>query len=199
MQRICIRLLCERALRAWPVRPVLLVAPDDAENDFRDIVGPYLPILPQGDGDLGQRLARATEAALQTDPAGILIIGSDSPTIPQRLIADAQERLAESDVVIGPCDDGGFYLLGVKRFHPDLFQRVDWSTAQAATHVKDRAKRCGLTVSEIDRWYDIDRMSDLTRALEDVRRNDAYDDVELRAVLESVLVAAASRETRATL
>lgn len=190
VQRACIRLLCERAFRSWPVRPKLVISPDDSEDAFRDFVGLYIPILPQGDGHLGERLARATKTAFDGGAESLLIIGSDSPTLPERLIRDAQTALTNSDAVIGPCDDGGFYLLGLNAAHDDLFLNIDWSSDKVAEQTTARVKACGMSIARLEPWFDIDRPEDLERAAKDIRDSGQFDAFELLRILDEVLTPA---------
>lgn len=194
VQRACIRLLCERAFRSWPVRPVLVISPDDAGPAFRRIVGPYIPIITQGDGDLGARLTRASKAAMQDNAPQVLIIGSDSPTLPARMLTEARKQLKKSDVVIGPCEDGGFYLIGLKRVDDNMLSNIDWSSDQVTSQTKERVAGCGMTVAMLEPWYDLDRPADLRRAVQDIRAADGRDDLELLGVLEEVLAAAYERK-----
>ncbi len=187
VQRACIRLLCERALRSWPVRPTLVATPDDSEASFREFLGPYMPIVPQGDGDLGARLTRAAKAALEQDDESVIIIGSDSPTMPQQSLIDAIHALETSDAVLGPCQDGGFYLVGLARTHDDMFTGINWSGDQAASQTRERLGASGLSVTEIGPWYDVDRFEDLGRVLSDIKAGGNSDDYELRRMLETVL------------
>ena len=194
VHRACVGLLCERAFRSWPVRPTLVITPDDAEAKFREFTGPFIAIMGQGEGDLGERLARAAKTSLDESTPAVLIIGSDSPTMPARLIHDAQSRLAKSDVVIGPCEDGGVYLIGIKRAADGLFEGIEWSTDRVAQQLKDSAKSCGMTVAELETWYDIDRPADLDRALRDMHDADELDDFALRRLLEDLLADAEPRK-----
>lgn len=197
IQRSCIRLVCERAFRAWPVRPVLVISPDDSEAAFRTLVGPYIRIQPQGGGDLGDRLARAIDAAFQSGDEQVLVMGSDSPTIPAGRFDDAHNALRTHDLILGPCDDGGFYLLGLKRTHDDLFKRVPWSTNRTCSGMTKQALACGLKVATLDPWYDIDRPDDLPRAMADVRSSKREDDYELLTVLEGAVAALPKRKATA--
>ena len=191
VQRSCIRLICERAFRDWPTRPVLCASPDDREMGFREIVGPFLPIVKQGEGDLGQRLLRGARRVLNDDgQERVLMIGSDSPTIPAERFREAGARLGSSDAVIGPAHDGGFYLIGLRKTTPGMFDGVEWGTEHAAAQTIERLRGAGMTVAELEPWYDIDRPDDLHRALHDLRtagRRDAY---ELQKVVEQALAAA---------
>lgn len=116
----------------------------------------------QGEGDLGQRLERVLRRALgEADFA--LAIGADTPGLPERLLAQAAEALARADAVLGPTDDGGFYLLGLRTCPPALLDGLPWSvpTTFAATHA--RLEERGLTVRTLEPWFDVDRLEDLER------------------------------------
>lgn len=197
IQRACIRLLCERAFRVWPVRPTLVISPDESEEQFRAMVGPYIPIWQQGDGDLGERLTRAASTSFEDGATELMIIGSDSPTMSQQRLIDARTALHDSDLVIGRCDDGGFYLLALKRMHDDLFSKIDWSTDRAAEQTVAGARALGFSVREIDPWYDIDSVDDLTQTAKDIRSAGNVDDHELLRTIESALAAAEKRKAGA--
>jgi len=197
VQRACIRVLCERAFRSWPVRPVLVISPDDAEERFREFVGPYVPIMPQGTGDLGERLTRAAQSALADGSPEVLIIGADSPTIRADVLTAASEKLEKADVVIGPCDDGGFYLIGLKRVEDGMFADIDWGTQRVMAQTTRRIKARGMSLAKLGPWYDIDRPADLERAVRDIRSAQQPDDYELRRVLETVLEQANERQAEA--
>lgn len=198
VHRACVRLVCERAFRIWPVQPILHITPDDSEQRFREFLGPYIPIRKQGAGNLGCRLDRAVRAAFRESNEPVLIVGADSPTMPARLLTDARERLGRDDAVIGPCDDGGFYLLGLKRTRQGIFDRIDWGTERAAAQMKRRISTCGLKVSLLDRWYDLDRPDDLERAANDLTEADEPDSFELRRILSQVLQSKQKRSCAAT-
>lgn len=81
--------------------------------------------------------------------------------MPPRLLREATDRLGETDVVLGPCEDGGYYLLGLRRPCPTLFDRIDWGGADVADQTRQRAKEAGVRLSELPVWYDLDRPEDL--------------------------------------
>lgn len=195
VQRACIRLLCERGFRSWQVRPALVISPDDSEREFREIVGPYVPILPQGDGDLGARLLNVAERVLSEEPL-VLLVGSDSPTLPEEFLREAATLLKTVDAVLGPCADGGFYLLGLRRVHRDMFRGVTWGTAVTAKQTLAALAKCGMSVAELDPWYDVDDTAGLRRAADDLRRADAPDGFELLRTLEQALQAAERRRAK---
>jgi uncharacterized protein len=197
IQTACIRLLCERAFRSWPVRPVLCVSPDDREDDFRKLAGPFVQIATQGEGDLGERILRMAETTLQEGEDRLLIIGSDSPTISAEHVAAATKKLSRADVVLGPCEDGGFYVLGLKRTDPKMFSGVAWGSDSACEQVKSACKACGLKVATSTSWYDIDRVSDLERAVVDIREANQRDDYQLLRTIETALEGVKGRKAGA--
>ncbi len=186
IQRACIRMLCERSFRGWPVRPTLVISPDDAEESFRECVGPYVPLTPQGDGDLGARLARVCKAQFDAGDKEVLVIGTDSPTMPYDTPKLVKEKLAKSDVVVGPTEDGGYYCLGMRKFDERLFADVDWGSDKVFEQTVANAKKCKLKLDTLPEWYDLDRPEDIQRSIDDIVKANHRDDFELRRVLEDV-------------
>jgi len=118
-----------------------------------------LAVEPQGEGDLGARMARAIAAHVATGP--VVIIGSDAPTLPRAHLHQALDELMAHDVVIGPSDDGGYYLIGARVPVPELFVDVHWSTAEVLpTTLQRLAGRSSLVLPP---WYDVDSAEDLER------------------------------------
>jgi len=113
----------------------------------------------QCEGDLGTKMYATLRAALDGGRPFALILGSDSPTLP----AEFLESLAQSnaDVVLGPAKDGGFYAIGCRKIHPEMFASVTWSTANTRAQTKEAMKRCGLQVAEGREWFDVDEPEDL--------------------------------------
>ena len=141
----------------WNV--VLAVAPDRAGLLSR-VWPSHLPRIPQGHGDLGDRMARA----MQSIPIGpVCVIGADIPGVGPKQIARAFAALGASDAVFGPAPDGGYWLIGLRKTHPlppTIFQDVRWSTEHALAD--SRASLGGLSVSLIDELQDVDTIDDLT-------------------------------------
>ncbi len=119
------------------------------------------PVLAQEDGDLGARLVDA----LGDEPR--IAIGTDAPTIDPRWIADAASR--PEPVLLGPSDDGGYWLVGTARSIPALFDAIPWSTAAVYETTIARARDAGLLVGLLPRSYDIDGPADLARLAADPR------------------------------
>ena len=141
----------------WNV--VLAVAPDRAGLLSR-VWPSHLPRIPQGHGDLGDRMARA----MYSIPIGpVCVIGADIPGVGPKQIARAFAALGASDAVFGPAPDGGYWLIGLRKTHPlppTIFQDVRWSTEHALADT--RASLGGLSVALIDELQDVDTIDDLT-------------------------------------
>jgi len=130
--------------------------PDDLERPNT------IDVWPQGNGDLGDRVERVLARALD-DSAFAIALGADTPGLPQRFLKEARRALSDHDAVIGPTDDGGFYLLGLRRCPSGLLSELPWGddTTFAATLARLGAR--GLSTHVLPRWFDIDRPDDLDR------------------------------------
>ena len=127
-------------------------------------------LLPQRGETLGDRERNLFEDLFQEGFSQVVAIGSDLPTLPRERIVDATERLRGTTkrVVLGPSNDGGYYLIGLERPPgqtqvPDLFTNVRWSTQWTRADTIAAADLCGLAVEELDEWYDVDDEVGFTR------------------------------------
>jgi glycosyltransferase A (GT-A) superfamily protein (DUF2064 family) len=121
-------------------------------------------LVQEGDA-LEDRLTRLFGRLLDEGHAGAIAIDSDSPTLPMAYVAEAARVLAAGtvDVVVGPSDDGGYYLVGVRSPQPTLFDGVPWSTPDTRRATLEGARRLGLTVHLLPPWFDVDTADDLAR------------------------------------
>ncbi len=144
--------------------------PFGAEETYRDIFPVEFQLLAQREGDLSQRLVGAVEDLLALGFASVCLINSDSPTVPASVFAAAARALSSpgDDVVIGPSDDGGYYLIGMKRLHPELFDAVEWSTDRVRAQTLERAAEKALAVRLLPACYDVDDRSTLHRLCDDL-------------------------------
>ena len=122
-------------------------------------------LVPQRGEAFGERLAAATEDLFALGFASLCLINSDSPTVPDAAFSKAVDFLAGNDdsVVLGPSDDGGYYLIGLKKFHRRLFERIDWSTKRVLEQTIDGARAIGVPVHLLPTWYDVDDRATLSR------------------------------------
>lgn len=114
----------------------------------------------QGTGDLGQRLARAA-ASVVTKESTVLLIGTDCPALDRDQLRTAAQALERHPAVLIPSTDGGYVLLGLARFHPSIFQAIDWSSAVVAEQTRARLAALGWDWLELPPLSDIDRAEDL--------------------------------------
>ena len=121
-----------------------------------------IPRWDQGEGDLGDRIERVLQRALREAPWAIAL-GADSPGLPAQALYDAIDGLRRGRAVLGPCVDGGFYLLGLPRVPEGLLRAVPWSTERAAAVTLQALADRGLAPQQMLRWFDIDVSADLGR------------------------------------
>lgn len=128
-----------------------------------------IDLAPQRGGDLGERLARTFADMRGQGCRGAAVIGSDSPTLPPERIAEAFARLeGGAEVVLGPAEDGGYYLVAAAREMPQMFAALPWGTAEVLAATLDRLARAGVRPFLLPPWYDLDTPADLARARSDL-------------------------------
>jgi rSAM/selenodomain-associated transferase 1 len=139
--------------------------PIGAEAAYEDILPKDFALVPQRGEAFGERLEAATEDLLQLGFESLCLIDSDSPTVPAHAFARAVEYLSndEDSVVLGPSDDGGYYLIGLKKRHRRLFEQIDWSTDRVLEQTIVVAREIGLSINLLPTWYDVDDRMTLTR------------------------------------
>lgn len=152
-------------------------APPGGPEAFSGLGVPADRLLPQRGEDLGARQRHLLEDLFARGHEEAVVLGSDLPSLPASHLRDGFDHLRRhpAHVVIGPAEDGGYYLLGLSRSGtsrdgqasppvvPDLFTGVRWSTAHALDDTLARAERTGLEVHRLGTWYDVDEPADLAR------------------------------------
>ena len=112
--------------------------------------------------NLGDRIYDAAVRSYDAErgDAGVLLLGTDCPTLTGQVLTKAAQQLLTHDAVLGPSDDGGYYLLGLRRPTPGVFERIDWSTEAVADQTRERCRELGLSHAELDVRSDIDTEAD---------------------------------------
>jgi len=169
--------------------------PGDAEAEVGALVPAGTLLLPQRGRDLGERLHNAFVDLLRGEPDAALIIGSDLPTLPSRYVELGVEALERrpAHLVLGPSPDGGYYLIGLTRPEPRLFEDIPWGTSGVFEKTLERARALALRVELLPEWYDIDSVGDLVRAM----RNDEIGDPVRTGAHTRAWLLAAPPEVRA--
>ena len=133
----------------------------------RDVVVPLKrdnvrPIRQQPEGDLGARMSFAVQESLSDDAKGIILVGTDCPFVDAAYITSAITALEQgSDVVIGPANDGGYVLMGMRHYCPTLFTDIQWGSDTVLETTEARISSLGLSYHKLAPQVDIDLASDL--------------------------------------
>ena len=142
---------------------VVAFTPVEAEGLMQELAPASFRLVPQRGADLGERLSTLLLELLEDGHVGAIAIDSDSPTLPMAYVAEAAAVLAEGrcDAVLGPCEDGGYYLIGLRSPQPELFEGIPWSTDAVFSMTLGKASGRGLSVHVLPRWFDVDTETDL--------------------------------------
>src|SRR5262249_28071655 len=131
--------------------------PFGSEARLRQLLPAPFRLVLQGEGDLGARLLKGTADLLGAGHSGAILVNSDSPTLPRRILRDAVDALhAGADLVLSPALDGGYTLIGLSAPHARLFADIPWSTDVVHRLTLERAHEIGLPVINVHPWYDVD-------------------------------------------
>jgi uncharacterized protein len=131
--------------------------PPGSENFFRENLGTAVGLIEVWLPDFGDCLFTAIDRMLTVHSAAV-VLNSDSPTLPTAILVETARVLAQPGdrAVIGPSTDGGYYLLGIKKRHRGLFERISWSTEHVMRQTLQRAEELGIDVHVLPPWYDVD-------------------------------------------
>lgn len=150
----------------------LIVAFAPAEKSFFD--SENLTLIEQTGANLGEKMAHAFDFAFAENPsAGIVLIGTDSPTFPSEFITQAFEKLEkETEIILGASADGGFYLIGLRRPIAHLFENIEWSSPHVNQQISRNIENLQIDWQTIPAWYDVDTPDDLQRLREEFSRDE---------------------------
>ena len=145
-------------------------SPQEREKDFFQFFkseGTWFPQLKSQ--SLGDRIHHAMNYVLQQGYRRVVAIGTDSPSLPAEYVAQALEELKKHDTVVGPSEDGGYYLIGARKAPKELFQQIDWSTDKVFEQTIARTKEYDLSVQILPAWYDVDDIETLVKLSHQVK------------------------------
>lgn len=144
-------------------RRVLCFTPNHSESRtfFSELAGESYDLWPQPAGELGDRLSAFFDDAFRQDAERVVVIGSDSPTLPVDFARQAFDRLTTHDVVLGPATDGGYYLAGQGRAAHRLFHNIEWSSSRVLEQTIAHVEALRLSLGLLSPWYDVDTIDDL--------------------------------------
>jgi rSAM/selenodomain-associated transferase 1 len=188
LHRLFLEVLLGRLERIGHSR-VLAYSPAERKAEFERIAGPNWSVQPQHTGDLGARIQCYFEAALVNGCRRVVLLGSDSPTVPMEYVDRAFELLKEYSLVLGPSADGGYYLVGIRDTVPPIFGQITWGTDQVWPQTMARLEALGCSFGKLPAWYDVDTLTDLRRLEGDLQNQGRHlpEYTELRTAIAEVL------------
>ena len=178
-----ISVCCSSLIVPKPGRPIVhgvaVYTPVGSESDYSDILPADFSLLAQRGRNFGERLYFAAEDLFNCGFESVCLIDSDSPTIPAENFARAVELLSlpGNHIVMGPCDDGGYYLIGLKQLHREVFEEIEWSSERVFEQTRQRATQIGVAVHELPRGFDVDDNATLHRLCDELFGKNARDNV----------------------
>ena len=152
--------------------------PPTARESFVLMAPAGFHLFAQRGKDLGERLHSIFVDAFAKGYRAVTIIDSDSPDLPKETVLESFRLLLsqQSDVVFGPCHDGGYYLVAMREPHPELFEDIPWSTASVLETSLERAGEMGLKTELLSWWNDLDTFEDLVDFYHKYKRGERLQD-----------------------
>jgi rSAM/selenodomain-associated transferase 1 len=166
--RLALLLDTLESVSALPAQKAVLYTPTQSEAEIRALTPFPALFLPQRGPTLGERMRDGAGDLLAAGFDGVVIIGSDVPTLPPARVDAALGMLTErrERLVLGPAEDGGYYLIGLTYPRPEFFEGIPWGTPVVFERTRKAAEAVGVPVSMLPAWYDVDSVSDLLRVAE---------------------------------
>jgi uncharacterized protein len=153
-----------------PARGVGVYTPVGAEFVYENVLPDSFALIPQHGNSFGERLACAIEDLFRVGFESVCLINSDSPTVSASSFAEAANELTKPGerIVLGPADDGGYYLIGLKRIQHRIFEEIDWSTERVLAQTLDRAAQIDADVHLLSHGFDVDDKATLHRLCDEL-------------------------------
>ena len=149
---------------------IAVYTPVGEEESYRGVLPDEFQLVAQRGDDFGERLISAMEDLFALGFESVCLIDSDSPTVPPQFYEQAVQLLAQAGdrIVLGPSDDGGYYLIGLKKPHRDIFKKIEWSTKYVFSQTRERAAGIGVEVYLLPACYDVDDRATLSRLCQEL-------------------------------
>lgn len=165
----------EQACQLPGVEVYIAFTPADSEQYFREILPFPVKYIAQRGGSLGERELNIFSDSLESSMSRVVLIGSDIPTLPPAHLQKAFSQLenAQCDAVFGPSSDGGYYLVGMRKVHKELFENIPWSTPTVMAETLAQAQKHNLHAVLVPAWYDVDDHEGLSQLANDLKNTKA--------------------------
>jgi hypothetical protein len=161
-------------------------SPGTAADYFSTITSNKALLIPGDFENLGDCLPNTIHQLLAMNFRKIVLLNSDSPTLPLAYISQAFSELDSADIILGPSEDGGYYLIGMKRLITEVFHGIPWSSKDVLESTVDKASRLGLKVSFTPSWYDIDSIDDLIQLRNEISTHSVEEIPHTRKALNTI-------------
>jgi len=150
----------------------LCYTPEGEEEAFEEVEREGSLMIPQRGENLGERLTNCFADLFALGFESVVVIGADCPTLPGECVFDAFECFeADDDVVVGPAEDGGYYLVGMRKLHKRIFEDIPWGGAGVLDATMERAREAGLNLVLLPEWRDVDTPEDFERLKRELGEN----------------------------
>lgn len=153
------------AAQSLGLQPVAAISPPERGESFARLLGPGWTLYEQRGETLGDRLAALVEVAVRAIGSPVIVIGSDCPWLTENHIAASLEAMSTADLVLGPAEDGGYYLIALNDSRPEIFRGIPWSSAEVLAATLETARVLGLRTAQLEPLSDVDTVSDLERVV----------------------------------
>jgi len=166
---------------------IIFYDPPGQQDDITGWLGSGRDYRPQEGIDLGERMELAFRSAFSSGASRTILIGSDFPDLPAKILIEAFDELERHDAVLGPALDGGYYLIGSNRdgFRSEVFHNIPWSTSAVFEETMQVLSRTGAQVHLLPQWRDVDRIEDL-HALYERNKGTAFEQSRTMPILRKV-------------
>jgi len=141
----------------------IAITPPESSEYFKQITPPETILIPVACADIGECLVYVLSQLLAMGYQRVMALNSDGPSLPPEYIQTAIQCLDQHDLVLGPAEDGGYYLVGLQQNQPNIFMGIDWSTHHVLAQTIQAAEQRNLTVHLLPPWYDVDTAADIDR------------------------------------
>jgi uncharacterized protein len=145
------------------VQLAVAITPPESQGYFRAVTSPGTLLLPVDGAHIGECLNSVLNGLLDSGYSKALALNADGPSLPRHFVIQALDALDNHDLVLGPGEDGGYYLVGLKGSQPGIFEGIQWSTEKVLAQTLGQARRFGLKTALTPPWYDIDLPEDVDR------------------------------------
>ncbi len=166
-------------------RHILVYSPPERVADFEQIAPAQWQIAPQAEGNLGQRMQAFFQQQHESGCQRVVLVGSDSPNLPLEYVRQAFELLNDHPVVLGPTEDGGYWLIGTSGRVQPIFENIPWSTPQVWPATLAALDAAQLSHATLPTWYDVDVAEDLDRLIDELQK-DCHKDQALIRLLKKL-------------